>query len=48
MKGSDGYIRKVKIEVCSELDNKGRRMNAVTTLERPIHKLVLLVENCKV
>ena len=45
---ADGYVRKVKIAMSSTLDKKGKRLNSVTILERPIHKLVLLVENCDV
>ena len=41
----DGRVRKVKIPVADKgLDNKGRRSKAVSYLERPIHKLVLLLE----
>ena len=41
----DGRVQKVKIRVADKgLDNKGRRSKAVSYLERPIHKLVLLLE----
>ena len=40
----DGCIRKVKIvKADGELDNQGRRRKPPTFLDRPIHKLVLLV-----
>ena len=40
----DGCIRKVKIvKADGELDNQGRRRKPSTFLDRPIHKLVLLV-----
>ena len=40
----DGFIRKVKIvKAVGELDNLGRRGKPPTFLDRPIHKLVLLV-----
>ena len=40
----DGLVRKVKIEVGDRSrDNNGKRVHAVTVLERPVHQLVLLV-----
>lgn len=40
----DGYVRKVKIlKADGELDNKGRRQKPPSLLDRPIHKLVLLL-----
>ena len=40
----DGCVRKVKIlKADGELDNQGRRQKPPTMLERPIHKLVLLM-----
>ena len=40
----DGCVRKVKIvKADGELDNQGRRRKPSTFLDRPIHKLVLLV-----
>ena len=42
---SDGRVRKVKLRTGDNgLDSKGRRNKAVSYFERPIHKLVLLVE----
>ncbi|XP_041460999.1 uncharacterized protein LOC121412159 [Lytechinus variegatus] len=40
----DDYIRKVRVMVGDrKLDNVGKRSNPVTYLDRPIHKLVLLL-----
>lgn len=40
----DGCVRKVKIlKADGELDNQGRHQKPPTTLQRPIHKLVLLL-----
>ena len=42
----DNHVRKVKVAVSSrELDNKGKRKGELTILERPVYKLVLLLEN---
>ncbi|XP_071486763.1 uncharacterized protein [Diadema antillarum] len=42
----DDLVRKVKLAVGdTKLDNKGKRKGPVTYLDRPIHKLVLLVSN---
>ena len=42
----DGLVRKVRLEVgLTSLDNKGKRVDAMRCLERPIHKLILLVEH---
>ena len=39
----DGLVRKVKLEVGSQnLTSDGKRDRSLSTLERPIHKLVLL------
>ena len=41
---TDGLIRKVKlVKGDSELDDSGKRKGPVKELERPIHKLVLLL-----
>ena len=41
----EGHVRKVKVIVASEsLDSKGKRASRLSILERPIHKLILLVE----
>lgn len=40
----DNYVRKVKIVVSSPLDSKGKRKGPLVVLERPVHKLILLVE----
>ena len=43
---SDGLVRRAKILVGdSKLSVKGKRMNSSSILERPVHKLVLLLEN---
>ena len=40
----DGYVRKAKLAVGDvTLDGKGRRVKNISYLERPVHKLVLLV-----
>ena len=42
----DGLVRKVRIMVgTAQLDNKGRRVESQSFLERPIHKLVLIQES---
>ncbi|XP_048048490.1 uncharacterized protein LOC125269604 isoform X1 [Megalobrama amblycephala] len=43
---SDGLVRKAKIYLgTSNLDMKGKRINKPSIIERPIQKLVLLMEN---
>ena len=45
MPSKDGLVRKVKILIADgSLDHKGRRKRALSFLERPIHKLVLVLE----
>ena len=45
---ADGLVRRVKIVVGdSHLRNNGTRISKLTVLERPIHKLVLLLEACR-
>ena len=40
----DGLVRKVKLQMAnSNIDKKGKRMTSPTFLERPVHKLVLLI-----
>ena len=40
----DGLVRKVKLEVGNRnLASSGKRSQPLATLERPIHKLVLLI-----
>lgn len=39
-----GLIRKVKIVLPAQLDKSGKRVDHLTTLERPVQKLVLLQE----
>lgn len=42
----DGLVRSVRLAFGdSNLDKKGKRNGQLSTLERPIHKLVLLLEN---
>ena len=42
----DGHLRKVRVSMGDpSLDAKGRRIGPIASLERPIHKLVLLLEN---
>ena len=45
-KGSDGYVRTVRIALSSSVDENGRRKGAMTILNRPIHKVIVLVESC--
>ena len=41
----DGLVRKVKLAISTRsLDNKGKRHESISHLERPIHKLVLVCE----
>ena len=42
-KSADGRVRTVQLALASLLDNKGRRVGDVRYLERPVHKLVLLM-----
>ncbi len=45
MEGEDGLVRKVKLNVGSrKLDNKRRRKAELSVLERPIQKVILLLE----
>jgi hypothetical protein len=42
----DGLVRKVRLLMSdSSLNHKGERVKTRTVLERPIHKLVLLLKN---
>jgi hypothetical protein len=44
--GDDGLVRRVEVNVGTKtLDRRGRRDGKLSTLERPIQKLVLLVES---
>lgn len=41
----DGLVRRVRLDVATKkLDKQGRRDGELSTLERPIQKLVLLME----
>ena len=41
----DGFVRKVEIEKATQdMDKDGRRKNSLNVYDRPIHKLVVLVE----
>ena len=43
---SDGLVRNVKIQLGdSKLSDKGKRIQKLSFLERPFHKLILLLEN---
>ena len=45
-KGNDGLVRRVKLHVGSRnIDNKGRHKDELSVLERPIQKLILLLES---
>ena len=42
----DGLVRKVKLAIATRsLHKRGRRIDAVHYLERPVHKLVLIQES---
>ena len=42
----DGLVRKVEVTVgTNKLDKQGKRISSLSVLERPIQKLVVLVEN---
>ena len=44
--GEDGLVRRVRLLVGdSQLDHNGRRIRTPTVIERPVQKLVLIVEN---
>ena len=44
--GDDGLVRKVKLMLAdSNLNSKGKRNDSHTFLERPVHKLILLLES---
>lgn len=44
-KGDDGLVRKVKLIVgSSKLDNRGRRKSELSVLERPVQKVIVLLE----
>lgn len=46
--GEDGYVRKVALKIATkELSKDGRRHHNLTILERPVHKIVLLVESAE-
>jgi len=43
---TDNHVRNVKLTVADrELDAKGKRVKQISELERPIQKLVILVES---
>ena len=45
IEGEDGLVRHVKVQKGDRsLDKQGRRINPVTILERPIQKIVVLLE----
>ena len=45
----DGLVRKVKLAMAdSTINDKGRRKKPICFLERPVHKLVLLLANDEV
>ena len=42
----DGHVRKVKVKLAdNRCDATGKQTRSSTYLDRPIHKLVLLLEN---
>jgi hypothetical protein len=44
--GTDGLVRRVKfVQGDPSLSNAGKRVNKLKVFERPVHKLILLVEN---
>ncbi|CAC5383581.1 unnamed protein product [Mytilus coruscus] len=40
----DGLVRKVRVTIGSQIDNRGRRKSPLQELDRPIQKLVLILE----
>ena len=44
MVGDDGCVRKVKVVLSSQIDDKGKRVGDASVFERPIHKLIVLVK----
>jgi len=45
LESHDGYVRKVRLQIGDrQLDKNGKRVKEYTFLERPIHKLVLLLK----
>ena len=42
--GDDGLVRKVTIRLASDLDKHGIPVKNPTILERPVHKMVVLLE----
>lgn len=48
VKDTDGLVRKVKIGFAARnLNKRGQRVNKMSVVERPVHKLVLLLEDGK-
>ncbi len=48
MKDTDGLVRKVKIGFADRnLTKRGQRVNKMSVVERPVHKLVLLLVDCE-
>lgn len=45
VKDDDKLVRKVKVALSAPIDDNGKRKGKVTILERPIHKVIVLVEN---
>ncbi|XP_030834543.1 uncharacterized protein LOC115921321 [Strongylocentrotus purpuratus] len=46
MSSDDGLVRKVRLLMATpDLDKKGKPVNKRTTLERPVHKLVVLIRS---
>ena len=43
--GSNNHVRKVKVAMSAQLSNSGKCDGPLTVFERPVNKLVLLVEN---
>ena len=42
---TDGLVRSVKLQLATtQLDSKGKRLIDLTFLDRPVHKLILLIE----
>lgn len=47
VKDTDGLVRKVKIAFADRnLTKGGQRGNKMSVVEHPVHKLVLLLEDC--
>lgn len=48
VKDTDRLVRKVKIGFADRnLNKRGQKVNKMSVVEQPVHKLVLLLEDCE-